>query len=171
MYFTFKPKIMKNTLVETYGNNVQSKHIQRILIPLFTQENPLTVPGQKYFFPENPVIDRANVVGIEAHLVFTPTIALGDIRDSRINIVRQSEAREIYLVLYNENNEEILYNFPLRSLFTYMPLGSIPAGTKSKRIKPITCKLKTRSCYAYIPANGALQNINNQYISLTIYYN
>jgi hypothetical protein len=162
---------MKNTQEETLGNNIPSKHIKRILIPLFTQENPLAVPGLKYFFPENPHIDRAKVVGMEAHLQFSNALALGDIRDSLNNISTQSFARQIYLVLYNENNEEIFYNFPLRSLFTFMPLGSIPTGTISKRIKPITCKLKTRSCYAYIPANGQAQTINKIYISLSIYYN
>lgn len=158
---------MKNTLAETYGNNIPSNKIKRIMIPLFTQENAFAVPGLKYFFPENPEIDKYNIVGIEAHLVSQPALALGDIEDSINNIVPHAFARQIYLCLYDQNNEEVFYNFPLRSLFTYGTITTV----KTKRIKPITTKLKTRSCYAYIPANGAAQAIPNFYISLSFYYN
>lgn len=162
---------MKSTTEECLGNNIPSKHIKRILIPLFTQENPLAVPGLKYFFPENPQIDRKNIVGIEAHLQFTPALAAGDTDDALNNVITQSFAKQIYLVLYNQNNEEIFYNFPLRSLFTFMPLNSFPGQRLTKRIKPICCKLKTRSCFAYIPANANPQILNKLYISLSIYYN
>ena len=171
MYFTFKRKTMKNTHAETYGNNVPSKHIKRILIPLFTQENPLAVPGLKYFFPENPQIDRNNIVGMEAHLQFTNALAAGDTDDALNNVITQDFAKQIYLVLYDQDNQEIFYNFPLRSLFTFMPLGSFAGQRLTKRIKPITCRLKTRSCFAYIPANANPQILDNLYISLSIYYN
>jgi hypothetical protein len=162
---------MKDTHVETYGNNVPSKHIKRILIPLFTQENSAPIPGLKYFFPENPQIDKKDIVGIEAHLTLTPLVAIGDVRDSLNNIISQEIGKTIYLVLYDQDNSEIFYNFPLRSLFTFMPLGFVPATRLTKRIKPIACKLKTRSCYAYIPANALPEDANKLYISLSIYYN
>ena len=139
------------------------------MIPLFTQENPLAVPGVKYFFPENPEIDKYNIVGMEANIVRQPTLAEGDIKDGILDIVTQASARDIYLCLYNQSNEEIFYNLPLRSLFTYAPFAT---GFRiTKRIKPISCKLKTRSCFAYIPANISGSALDNQYISLTIYYN
>lgn len=160
---------MKNTIRETLGNNIESAKIKRILIPLFTQENPLSIPGLKYFFPENPEIDRFNIVGIEANIVRQPTLAEGDIKDGNKEIITQATARQIYLCLYNNKNEEIFYNLPLRSLFTYAPAST--GFLITKRIKPISCKLKTRSCYAYIPANGSPSTIDYQYISLSIYYN
>lgn len=160
---------MKNTTQETLGNNIASAKIKRIMIPLFTQENSLTVPGLKYFFPENPEIDRYNIVGMEANIVSQPTLAKGDIKDGINDIVTQAAARNIYLCLYNEKNEEIYWNLPLRSLFTYAPFFT---GFRiTKRIKPISCKIKTRSCYAYIPANIGGSALDNQYISLSIYYN
>ena len=160
---------MKNTNLQTYGNNYPSNKFRRILIPLFTQENPQAVPGVKYYFPENPEIDKYNIVGMEAHIVRQPTLAAGDIKDQIIDIVTQASARDIYLNLYNEKNEETFFNLPLRSLFTYMPFAINFKVTK--RIKPIKTKLKTRSCFAYIPANIGGSALENQYISLTIYYN
>jgi hypothetical protein len=162
---------MKSTTEETFGNNYPSNKIKRILIPLFTQENSAPVPGLKYFFPENPEIDRYNIVGIEANLTLTPLVAIGDIRDSLNNIISQEIAKTIYLVLYDQDNSEIFFNFPLRSLFTFMPLGFVPTTRLTKRIKPISCRLKTRSCYAYIPANALPEDANKLYISLSIYYN
>jgi len=139
------------------------------MIPLFTSENQTTVPGIKYFFPENPEIDRYNIVGMEAHIVRTPAKANGDIKDSINDIVTQAQARFIYLCLYNNNNEELYWNLPLRSLFTYAPFST--GFNITKRIKPISCKIKTRSCYAFIPANINVGTPQNQYISLSIYYN
>jgi hypothetical protein len=160
---------MKNTIAETYGNNVPSNKIKRIIIPLFTQENPQPSPGLKYFFPENPEIDRYNIVGIEAHLRTSVILGTGDISDGINNIANQYDGREIYLCLYNENNEEIFYNLPLRSLFTITPFNL--TAKLSKRIKPIFCKLKTRSCFAYIPANTTQFFPNNLFITLTFFYN
>ena len=45
---------MKNTNLETYGNNYPTDKIKRIQVPLFTQENNTLQSGLKYFFPENP---------------------------------------------------------------------------------------------------------------------
>jgi hypothetical protein len=160
---------MKNTIQETYGNNIPSKKIKRIIIPLFTQENKQATPGLKYFFPENPEIDRNNITGIEAHVRSSVVIGIGDISNSLIDIVDQFTASDIYICLYNENNEEIFYNLPLRSLFTITPFNT--TNTLTKRIKPFLCKLKTRSCYAYIPANSPQTYPDNLYISLTFFYN
>ena len=140
------------------------------MIPLFTNENPGAVPGIKYFFPENPAIDKVDILGMEAHMVTRANLALGDIKDVINPIISQDAARNVYLCLYNNNNEEIYYNLPLRSLFTYAQFAG--QNTLSKRIKPITCKLKTRSCYAYLPANLPVgPNFQNVFISITFYYN
>ena len=160
---------MKNTIQETYGNNNTSKKIRRIIIPLFTQENKQATPGLKYFFPENPEIDRNNITGIEAHIRSAAVIGTGDISDSLNNIVDQFNASDIYICLYNQQNEEIFYNLPLRSLFTITPFNL--TNNLTKRIKPFMCKLKTRSCFAYIPANSPQTYPDNLFISLTFFYN
>jgi hypothetical protein len=160
---------MKNTHLQTFGNNYPSKKIKRITIPLFTQENNQTVPGLKYFFPENPEIDKNSIVGIEAHIRRSVIIGFGDIENDLIDISNQFSANYIFLCLYNENNEEIFYNLPLRSLFSIPEFGL--TNNLIKRIKPFSCKLKTRSCYAYIPANLPIALNNNLYISLTFFYN
>ena len=165
---------MKNTNLETYGNNYPSDKIKRILIPLFTQENSSIQEGIKYFFPENPEIDRLNIVGMEANIV--PELrglnpAPGDITDSRTKLVRQSLADDLYLVIYNQNNEELFYNFPVRSLFPLDPNYVFPSKKLIKRIKPITAKIKTRSCYCYCPANITIPALTNLYLSLTFFYN
>lgn len=165
---------MKNTNLETYGNNFPSPKIKRILVPLYTQENPALQAGIKYFFPENPAIDRSSIIGIEANIVLETrgggNPIAGDIADQINNITRQSIADTLYLVFFDENNAELFYNVPLRSLFTIDPLST--SLTKlQKRIKPFMGKIKSRSCYAYWPSNvtaPAYQNIN---ISLSFYYN
>lgn len=172
MYFTYKPKNMKNTNQQTLGNNFASKKIKRIQIPLFTQENKAIQEGLKYFFPENPEIDKKNIVGIEAHI--TPELRgsnpiEGDIVDIRFNQVRALLAGNLYLCLYDENNEEKFLNLPVRSLFPIDPL-SASAVKLIKRIKPITTRLKTRSCYCYCPANISIPAYQEVYLSLTIYY-
>ena len=160
---------MKNTTEEWLGNNIPANKIKRINIPLFTQDNLQPQPGLKYFFPENPEIDRYNIVSVEAHLKTSAILGAGDIADSLNNIASQYFAREIYLCFYNQNNEEIFFNLPLRSLFTITPFNL--TAKLSKRIKPILCKLKTRSCFAYIPANTTQIFPDNLFISLTFYYN
>lgn len=154
-----------------YGNNIECAKIKRILIPLFTQENANIQPGLKYFFPETPEIDRNNIVGIEANIVAQPTLAPGDISDSLHNIVRQATAKDLYLCIYNNNNEEIFYNLPLRSLFTYSPFGTTPFTKLNKRIHPLIGKIKTRSCFAIWPANVSAPALSKLYISLSFFYN
>jgi hypothetical protein len=135
---------MKNTNLETYGNNYQSEKIKRILIPLFTQENSFIQEGLKYFFPENPEIDRNNIVGMEANLVAELRGGVnvpGDIESSQFKLVRQSLADDLYMVIYNSNNEEIFYNFPVRSLFPVDPANTT-TNKLIKRIKPLTAKIR-----------------------------
>ena len=152
-----------------YGNNIETSKIRRILIPLFTQNNPSIQPGLKYFFPENPEIDNKNIVGIEAHIVTTPALAKGDIKAGQFDIIRQGEAKSIYLNFFNSKNEELFSNVPLRSLFTYSPF--VPGVKITKRIKPFFGKIKTRSCYAFVPGNSPAFLTNNVYLYISFFYN
>jgi hypothetical protein len=162
---------MKNTMQKTYGNNYPTNKIKRIEIPLFTQDNTAIQSGIKYFFPENPVIDKSNIVGIEAN-IRTINFINGDISNQTKNIIDQVTAKFVYLTFYDQNNEEIFYNVPVRSLFTINENNIlITTQTLQKRIKPFQGKIKTRNCYAYVPANVTAPGFNNIYLSLTFYYN
>jgi hypothetical protein len=164
---------MKNTNLETYGNNYPAPKIKRILVPLFTQENPTITEGLKYFFPENPEIDKSTILGMEANIVGETRGGLnipGDISDTVNKLVRQTLADELYLVIFDNNNQELFYNFPVRSLFTIDPTNTT-TNKLIKRIKPLTGKIKTRSCYVYCPANITIPPFTNLYLSLTLYYN
>ena len=159
---------MKNTNLETYGNNYPTNKIKRIEIPLFTQENAQLQTGVKYFFPENPTIDQNEILGIEANIRFLAFIN-PDIADQTKVQLDQTTAEYLYLVFYNSNNEEIYYNLPVRSLFTVnQPLEITPK--LQKRIKPFQSRIKTRSCYAYVPANVPAPAFNNVFLSLTFFY-
>ena len=151
-------------------NNYPTDKIKRIQVPLFTQENNTLQSGLKYFFPENPVIDNSGIVGIEAN-IRTVNFINGDISDQTNEIITQLAAKFIFLCFYNQNNEEIYYNLPLRSLFTINENNIlITTQTLQKRIKPFQSKIKTRSCYAYAPANITVPINTNIYLSLTFFY-
>ena len=124
-----------------FGNNIQTSKIRRILVPLFTQDNPTIQNGLKYFFPDDPEIDNKNIVGVEAHLVTTPGFIDGDIAAGEFNIIPQAEGSNVYLNFYSNKNEEIFANMPLRSLFTN---GLFGTGI-TKRIKPLFGKIKTKA--------------------------
>lgn len=148
------------------GNNKESLQIRKIQIPFF-DELGNTPNGQRFFFPEHPEIDKKTIVGIEAHLQTFPLGNRGDFNETfpRINL-SVNFAPFVYLCFYNENKEEIFYNVPLISLFGR--LVGAPNSPKQK-IKPYTGKIKTRNCYAYIPANAVITVGQNFYINLTFY--
>ena len=150
-----------------FGNNIQTSKIRRILVPLFTQDNPTIQNGLKYFFPDDPEIDNKNIVGVEAHLVTTPGFIDGDIAAGEFNIIPQAEGGNVYLNFYSNKNEEIFANMPLRSLFTN---GLFGTGI-TKRIKPLFGKIKTRSCFAYVPGNAPGFLTNRNYLYISFFYN
>jgi hypothetical protein len=146
------------------GNNKESLQIRRISIPFF-DELGNTPNGQRFFFPEHPEIDNKTIVGIEAHLKQTPPaiVFAGDF--NQVDNVNVNIASFIYLCFYNNANEEIFYNVPLLSIFG----KKISGATPKQKIKPYTAKIKTRKCYAYIPANAAIVVGSNLFINLTFY--
>lgn len=146
------------------GNNKESLQIRRISVPFF-DELGNTPNGQRFFFPEHPEIDNKLVVGIEAHLKQTPPaiIFAGDF--NQVDNVTVNIASFIYLCFYDNNNAEVFYNVPLLSIFGKKIIGSTP----KQKIKPYTAKIKTRKCYAYIPANSSIFIGSDLYINLTFY--
>jgi hypothetical protein len=148
-----------------FGNNIESTYIRKINFPFFDQ-NGNTNNGQKFFFPEHPEIDSKTVVGIEAHLRSVVVAERGDLDATTIqNNLPVNFAQYVYLCFYNENYEEVFYNVPLFSLFGNLTFIVSP----KRKIKPYFGKIKTRNCYAYIPANSPVFIGNDFYIHLTFY--
>jgi len=149
------------------GNNIKSEHIFRTSIPLFKNDEAPGAsgwPGVKYFFPELPQIDNKFIVGIEANLS-TQSSLIGDIPRNILpyQYVTKQDAQYIFLTFYDQDGSEKFSNVPLFSLFPNN-------GGTQKRVHPFIGKIKTRSCYAILPAN-VLELQDKYYISLTFYYN
>jgi hypothetical protein len=136
-----------------YGNNIESTVIKKIRVPLFDAVGK-TLPGVRYYFPENPTIDNSLIVGIEAHLNGV------DIQQSDAMTI--GKAQELYVSFYSQDKEEIFYNVPLVSLF-----GDV-LTFKKNRIKPYLNRLKSRMCYVYNPANST-PVVQDLYVDLTFY--
>jgi len=151
-----------------YGNNYESTYIRHIRIPLFDQQKQ-TGNGVRYYFPENPSIDKRTVVGLEAHLQGSvlPPASSGDLRIDQFglnNVLPVTIARYIYLGFYSDTDEELFYNVPLVSLF-----GKPSVAEPKDRIHPYCGKIKCRKSYAYVPANSPVTLNGQFFIDLTFY--
>ena len=140
-------------MLNNYQNNIESTFIKKIRVPLFDEVGK-TIPGRRYYFPENPTIDNNLVVGIEAHLNGV------DIQQSDAMTV--GKGKELYVSFYNEEKQEVFYNVPLTSLF-----GNALTLTKN-RIKPYFGKIKSKMSYVYNPANSTIVT-QDLYVDLTFY--
>ena len=154
MYYVTPESVVSEMLkfLKVYANN-------------FFDQNGNTNNGQKFFFPEHPEIDSKTVVGIEAHLrTLLPGGDRGDLDNFQFqNNLTVNFGQYVYLCFYIENYEDVFYNVPLISLFGQTTL----VGSPKQKIKPYFGKIKTRNCYAYIPANSAVFVGNDFYIHIT----
>jgi len=146
------------------GNNVKALKIERIIFPIFSNDTGLATPGEKYFFPENPQIDNKQIVGIELHS--GEGAGRGDLRSFANGklLTTVNELRHIYLNFVDSDKNEIFENVPAVSIFGRFTF----VGSPKQKIFPFYGKIKTRNCYAIIPANTGLtfKDIN---ITLTFY--
>jgi hypothetical protein len=149
-----------------YGNNKQALKIRRISIPFY--DNLFNTPnGQRFYFPEHPEIDRSTVVGIEAHFRRPPFGPASDLDTGAFqNNLPNTTGRYVYLSFFNEEKEEIFANVPMVSLFGR--IIPVPASPKQK-IKPYSGNIKTKNCFAYIPANAPIVVNTDFNINLTFY--
>jgi hypothetical protein len=147
-----------------FGNNLPANKSRRITVPLFDQTGDRN-PGQPYFLPDDPVIDRGIIVGIELHLSAN-IIDNGDLETTFAPLnITATDARQMYLTLYNADGSEKNYYIPLYSLF---PAFAYPVFGIKKTVKPYYGKIISRKSYLSIPANAA--GISEQYVSMTFYY-
>lgn len=162
------------------GNNIFCNKTFRLKIPLFNQQGN-GQPGQKYFFPDNPIFKGKNILGIDANLqeqrsgVFPfSIIATGDLdADNDLNLgllVGLEGAQYIYCTIYDQDNTEKFYNVPLRSFFMLPSLVTAIGKKNPRRVKPYFGKINPRKSYLFIPVGVATFNAK-AYVSLTFYYN
>lgn len=147
-----------------YGNNIQCSKIERIVIPFFSDFNGLANPGTKYFFPENPQIDRKEIVGIEVHAA-----GGAGANDLSRPLPQQvgataAELQNILFTFVDEDKNEIFENIPAMFLFGRFTF----AGSPKQKINPFTGKIKTKNCYAYIPANSGV-TFKDIYLTVSFY--
>jgi hypothetical protein len=106
------------------GNNAKSSKFKRVYVPL-TRDNTLTSPfGGRYYFPEDPELERKTITGIQIHL---GGAGVGDISqdNSKIllgtiseNIIEVNPLNKVsFLTLYADDGSEKLSNFPIYGLF------------------------------------------------------
>jgi hypothetical protein len=162
------------------GNNISCLKTFRIKVPLYNEQGN-GQPGQKYFFPDNPIFRDKNIVGIDVNLqeevspVFPfPTVLLGDLsadNDQNLGLLVGLQGAEyIYCTIYDQDNSEKFYNVPLRSFFM-LPSKVVSTGkVNPRRVKPYYGKINPRKSYLFIPV-GVAQFNARAYVSLTFYYN
>jgi hypothetical protein len=162
------------------GNNIDCLKTFRLKIPLFNEQGNGR-PGQKYFFPDNPIFQGKNIVGIDANLqeqvstVFPfPAVFLGDLsadNDKNLGLLVGLEgAKFVYCTIYDQDQTEKFYNVPLRSFFM-QPSVIVATGKKNpRRVKPYYGKINPRKSFLFIPVGVATFNAK-AYVSLTFYYN
>lgn len=145
------------------GNNIQALKIERITLPIFNDATGFATAGEKYYFPENPQIDKFNIVGIEVHAgQGGGTSDLTGLAANKL-IATATELRNIYITFSDSEKNEIWESVPAISIF-----GKFTFQDPKQKIFPFFGKIKTRNCYAYIPANSGVtyKDIN---LTLTFY--
>jgi hypothetical protein len=147
------------------GNNVEAEQIIRVTIPFFSETTGTAQPGTKYFFPDNPHIDNKTIVGIEAHA--STGIGAEDLSPPGVNLigVPPFDLTYIYFTFMNENDESIFENVPALFLFGKVVIGNLK---RKFSIMPFLGKIKTKKCFAYIPANTPLA-LTQTHLQLTFY--
>lgn len=127
-----------------YGNNIRSTKIKRILVTL----DDTSISG-RWFFPEDPELDRKKIVGLSVSF----SGATGDITANppsfsgakQVTILSKSAAisKSAFLTIYSNDNTELVSNFPINPLFN-------DDGNKKNRIVPIVGRIKTKASYIFI---------------------
>ena len=151
------------------GNNIECLKTFRMKIPLYNEQGA-SQPGQKYFFPDNPIFKGKNIVGIDANLSGTE----GDLRadqDQNLGLlIGQGIAAYIYCTIYGADGTEKFYNVPLRSFFMLPVINPITTLPNPRRVKPYCGEIYPRKSFLFFPI-GTAPFTNKAYVSLTFYYN
>jgi hypothetical protein len=165
------------------GNNIQTAKTFQLTIPLYNISNA-GAPGIKYFFPEAPIFKGKTIVGIDANLqddsiLLDPVPILeGDLKapfnllnPAFDNLLRISQAKNIFCTIYDEDNTEKFYNVPLRSFFMQPSSSLFGLNKKPRRVKPYYGKINPKKSFMFIPVNYTALLGLRYFVKLTFYYN
>lgn len=152
------------------GNNIQSVKAYRMTIPL-TLDGSNANAGTKFYFPETPIIESKNIIGIEGHVSSAPGSSLIgdlDISTGQTNI-NQILSTVLFFTIFDKDGSEKFYNVPFSSICLFdTTLGS----TNKKRVYPYIGKIKTRKSYFTFPPNSPFATITGDFVAtLTFFYN
>jgi hypothetical protein len=158
-----------------YGNNLQATGAQRVNLLLKDQTDPtatFVIPGKRYFFPDNPFLQKKNIVGIEAHGAGgLPQALTGDFEDfsnlEGADNITVNAMQFFYITFYDDKGFIKFENIPLSSLLPYNPTQQLNLPL-FKKVHPYMGKINFDKSFVFIPANFPAPQIF--YIPLTFYY-
>lgn len=150
------------------GNNPKSTKFKRIFVP-FQRDNDLnSVITGRYYFPENPELEKKTITGIQIHF------GGDDISIDNATILQSVPAFNIgswsgislasFLTLYAEDGSEKLSNFPVYGLYNQIP-------TRFQRIAFIPGKINIPKSYIFFPGQAAAITTAVVGYSITFFYN
>jgi hypothetical protein len=152
-----------------YGNNIQATGAERVNVQLIDQSDPaaaFVIPGKRYFFPENPFLEKKNIVGIECHLKGFPF--LGAAADTTIDgLTEIGNAPDFFITLYDKKGFVKFENIPLSSLLPFQPASIVQPY--SKKVNPYMGKLDFSKSYIYIAPNNIATPLIST-VALTFFY-
>lgn len=140
-----------------------------MVVPL-TIDGTNAAPGTKFYFPETPVLENKNIVGLEGHLstnLVGSYIGDLDINTGSLN-VNNDEATYLFFTIFDENGEEKFSNVPFASI---CKIYSSVLNANKKRVYPFVGKIKTRKSFFTFPPNLPFTPTSNFVVSLTFFYN
>jgi hypothetical protein len=149
------------------GNNAKSAKFRRIFVPFARDNNLNSIITGRYFFPENPELERKNITGIQIHFgdedisINNSTILQGV---PTANLGSWSGAANLsFLTLYTDEGDEKLSNFPAYGLYNQ--------GTGFQRINIIPGKINIPKSYIYFVGTAAAITTSIVGFSITFFYN
>jgi len=151
------------------GNNIECLKTFRMRIPLYNEQGN-SQPGQKYFFPDNPIFKGKNIVGIDANLTGTGGDLNANGDQNKGILINQGVAAYVYCTIYGADQSEKFYNVPLRSFFMMPAINPITSKANPRRVKPYFGEIYPRKSFLFFPT-GTSPFTNKAYVSLTFYYN
>jgi hypothetical protein len=149
------------------GNNAKSAKFRRIFVPFARDSNLNSIISGRYFFPENPELERKNITGIQIHFgdedisLNNSTILQGV---PTANLGSWSGASNLsFLTLYTKEGEEKLSNFPVYGLYNQ--------GATFQRINIIPGEINIPKSYIYFVGTAAAITTAVVGFSITFFYN
>lgn len=152
-----------------FGNNLPARKTFRMEIPL-NINGATAAPGTKFYFPETPILEKVNIVGIEGHVAASTGLSLqGDLNKATPGTnVSQFLAGLLFFTIFDQDGTEKFFNVPFRSICLF---NTTLTTTQQKRIHPFTGKIKTRKSFFTFPPNLPAPITGNLIATITFYYN